>query len=215
MGSNYSLEAALTRISNSMRYTSNSMNGFKIDVSYSFGNQVAGVTSDIGQEGTTGATDKLGQETGIALSYANGPLALVYAYDKQTITQGPDVSKKLNHINGSYNFKVVKLVAGWNSQKQDLVSDQRSWYVGGVMPVFGKDLIKLEYTRLNNKMTASADAKLIAIGYEHPMSKRTTVYATYAKMDNDAAATKTMLGGVAVAAGFDPNAFEFGLKHSF
>ena len=215
VGSNYSLEGALTRISNSVRYTSNSFNGFKVDVSYSFGNQAAGVVSDSGQEGTTSATDKLGRETGIALSYGNGPLKLAYAYDKQTITQGPDVSKKLNHVNGSYDFKVVKLVAGWNSQKQDLVSDQRSWYVGGVMPVFGKDSVKLEYTRFNNKMIASADAKLIALGYEHPMSKRTTLYATYAKMDNDAAATKTLLGGVGVAAGFDPNAFEFGLKHSF
>ena len=117
---------------------------------------------------------------------------------------------------------MVKLVAGWNSQKQDAtvpagaaVSDQRSWYVGGVMPVFGKDIVKAEYTRLNRKLVSSADAKMIAIGYEHPMSKRTTVYATYAKVDNDAASATSMLGGVGVAAGFDPNAFEFGLKHSF
>lgn len=215
VGSNYNLEAALTRISNSVRYTSNSMNGFVINVSYSFGNQFGGVVSDTGQEGTTSTTDKLGREVGLSLGYANGPLALVYAYDKQNQTMGPDVDKKLNHINGSYDFKVVKLVAGWNSQKQDLVSDQRSWYVGATMPVFGKDLIKAEYTRLNNKMVASADSKMIAIGYEHPMSKRTVLYGTYAKVDNDAAAAKSMLGGVGVAAGFDPNAFEFGLKHSF
>ncbi len=228
-GSNYSLEAGLTRISNSMRYTSNSMNGFVINASYSFGNQVAGAVSDVGQEGTTATTDKLGQEVGLSLAYGNGPLKLVYAYDRQQRSQADATGlvsinghRKLNHFNGSYDFKVVKLVAGWNSMKQDAavpagaaVSDQRSWYVGGVMPVFGKDLIKLEYTRLNDKLLASGDSKLIAIGYEHPMSKRTTVYATYAKMDNDAAATKTLLTGVGVAAGFDPNAFEFGLKHSF
>lgn len=228
-GSNYSLEAGLTRISNSVRYTSTSMNGFVINVSYSFGNQFGGAVSDTGQEGTTATTDKLGQETGLSLAYGNGPLKLVYAYDKQQRSQADATGlvsangdRKLNHVNGSYDFKVVKLVAGWNSMKQDptapggaAASDQRSWYVGGVMPVFGKDIIKAEYTRLNRKLTASADAKLIAIGYEHPMSKRTTLYATYAKMDNDAASASTLLTGVGVAAGFDPNAFEFGLKHSF
>jgi len=215
VGSNYNLEGGLTRISNSARYTSSKMNGFTVNASYSFGNQTAGAVSDSGDEGTTSTTDKLGREFGFSLAYGNGPLNLIYAYDKQNRSQGPDVDKKLNHVNGSYDFKVVKLLAGWNSQKQDLVSDQRSWYVGATMPVFGKDLIKAEYTRLNNKMVASADAKMLAIGYEHMMSKRTVLYATYAKVDNDAASAFTLLGGVGVAAGFDPNAFEFGMKHSF
>ena len=47
------------------------------------------------------------------------------------------------------------------------------------------------------------------------MSKRTTVYATYAKMDNDAAAALSLFTGVAIAAGYDPSGFQFGLKHSF
>jgi predicted porin len=229
VGSNYSLEAGLTRISNSIRFDSISYNGFSFAASYSFGNQAAGAVSDSGDEGTTSVTDDLGREIGLKIAYANGPLKLAYGYDKQQRTQADATGlvsangdRKLNHINGSYDFKVVKLVAGWNSMKQDpavpagaAVSDQRSWYVGGVMPVFGKDKIKLEYTRLNRKLAASSDAKLIAIGYEHPMSKRTVVYATYAKMDNDAASASTLLGGVAVAAGFDPNAFQFGLRHAF
>jgi predicted porin len=69
--------------------------------------------------------------------------------------------------------------------------------------------------RLTNKLVSNSDARLIAVGYEHPMSKRTTLYGTYAKMNNDTLAAKTMLGGVAVAAGFDPSAWQFGLKHAF
>ena len=110
----------------------------------------------------------------------------------------------------------MKAVAGWNSSKLDGgATDLRSWYIGAVMPVFGKDIIKAEYSRLNNKAVASADSKLVALGYEHPMSKRTTVYATYAKMDNDAAAALSLFTGVAIAAGYDPSGFQFGLKHSF
>lgn len=211
IGSNYSLEAGDTRMSNSIRYDSNSMNGFTMSALYGLGESAPLV----GDEGTTAATKKLGRAGGIGLAYANGPLALRYGYETQTKTTGPDVSRKSNTVNGSYDFKVAKLFAGWNSHKQTAVQDDRSWYLGGSMPVFGKDLIKLEYTRLNNKLIANADSNLIALGYEHPMSKRTVMYATYAKMKNETNAAKTLLGGVAVAASYDPSAFEFGLRHSF
>ena len=216
VGSNYSLEAALTRISNSMRYASPSFNGFSFGASYSFGNDNgAGAASDSGDESVTAGSKNSGRETGLNIAYGNGPLKLAYAYDTQVRTTSPDVSRKLNHVNGSYDFKVVKVVAGWNSMKQTAVVDSRQWYIGAVVPVFGKDSIKAEYTRSNNKLVTNADSRLIAIGYEHPMSKRTVLYATYAKMDNDAGAAATLLGGVGVAAGFDPSAWEFGLKHSF
>jgi len=215
VGSNYSLEAGLTRISNSIRYDSMSMNGFTFSAAYSFGNQAAGVVSDTGQEGTTSATDNIGEEAGLSIKYGNGPLKLAYGYDKQTRTVSPDVDRKLNHLNGSYDFKVAKLVAGWNSMKQNAVTDLRTWYIGGVIPVMGKDHILIEYTRRNNKLVSSADSRLVSLGYEHPMSKRTMLYATYAKMDNDTAAAASLLGGVGVAAGVDPHAFNFGIRHKF
>jgi predicted porin len=219
VGSNYSLHAGLTRISNSIRYDSNSINGFKMAASYSFGNQAACAVADTGQEDTTGACKKLGSGAGVSIAYGNGPLKLAYAYDTQARAVGTgNDDRKLNHLAGSYDFKVVKLVAGWNSMKMGPATDWRTWYVGGVMPVMGKDLIKLEYTRRNNRATgvSNGDSNLIAIGYEHPMSKRTNLYATYAKMNNDSAATAAMLGtGVTPGAGFDPSAFQMGIRHKF
>ena len=219
-GSNYNFESGDTRMSNSIRYDSPSMSGFSVAVMYGFG-ELGGVYG--AQEGLTTATDKQGRSVGLNLAYANGPLAVRYAYDSQTITQGPDVDMERNHVNGSYDFKVVKIVAGWNSNKLDTgATDNRSWYLGGVMPVFGKDLIKLEYTDWNDKTataaTGSKDAKMIALGYEHPMSKRTTLYATYSKLSNDSGAARGFLTGAgnsAVALGFDPSSFQMGLKHSF
>lgn len=211
IGTNYSLLGGDTRMSNSLRYDSVSMNGFTMAAMYGFGESAPLA----GDEGITAADKKLGRAGGLNVAYANGPLALRYGYETQTKTVGPDVSRKSNQINGSYDFKVVKLVAGWNSHKQSNAQDDRGWYLGGSMPVFGKDLVKLEYTRLNNKRVNSSDSNLIALGYEHPMSKRTVMYATYAKMTNETAATKTLTGGVAVAGGYDPSAFEFGLRHSF
>ena len=217
-GSNYSLEAALTRVSNAIRYDSNRMNGFQFIAAYQFGNQAACVIADQGNADTTGACKKLGSGAGLAIQYDNGPLGIAYAYDTQerAVNTGSD-SRKLNHLDGYYDFKVVKLVAGWNSIKQGSVTDLRSWYIGGVMPVFGKDKFKLEYTNRDNRLAGvtAGDSKLIAVGYEHPMSKRTNLYATYAKMTNESAAAATLLGGVGVAAGYDPSAFQVGIRHAF
>ena len=156
IGNNYGMEAGDTRMSNSIRYDSVKMNGFSFSAMYGMGEAGAAYQ---GQEGTTAATKKVGTSAGLGATYANGPLALRYGYDKQLITSGPDVNMKRNHVNGSYDFKVVKAVAGWNSSKLDGgATDLRSWYIGAVMPVFGKDIIKAEYSRLNNKAVASADS---------------------------------------------------------
>jgi predicted porin len=224
VGSNYTnFERSNTRISNSIRYDSANYNGFTMAAAYGFG-QAAGYDT---QEGTTAATKKIGQLSGLNLAYANGPMALRYAFEKYQTAQGPDVNNKANTINGSYDFQVVKAVAGWASFKNDGVGgapatiDEKSWYIGAVMPVFGKDIVKAEYSRLKDNTataaTGSKDAKMISIGYEHPMSKRTTLYATYAKLNNDSGASRTFLSdnAVGVAAGFDPSAFQMGLKHSF
>ena len=213
IGSNYRFEAGDTRMSNSIRFDSKSYNGFTFAAMYGLGEAGAAYQA---QEGTTNATKKQGRSTGLNAQYKNGPLALRYGYDTQIITQGPDVNMKRNHVNGSYDFKVVKLVAGWNSAKLDGgATDNRSWYIGGVMPVFGKDSVKLEYTNRNDKTGPSMDTKLIALGYEHPMSKRTVLYATYAKVTNETAGAVTLFSGVGVAAGYDPSGMQFGIKHAF
>ena len=212
VGSNYSLQAGDTRMNNAIYYTSLPMNGFSIMAMWGLG-QDADAT---GVEGTTSTTKKLGREVGIKLSYANGPIAINYGYDNQTTAVAPDVNTKRNQLNGAYNFGVAKVGLVWNTNKNDAGTlDDRVWGGYVSMPVMGQDLVKLAYTRLTDKTTSNKDARLLAIGYEHPMSKRTTVYATYAKMTNDSAASKSMLGAVAVAAGYDPSAFQAGIRHSF
>lgn len=235
-GSNYALQAGDTRMNNSIRWDSISYSGFSGAVMYGLG-QDGDAT---GIEGTTATYKSLGREIGLKLSYANGPIALNYGYDKQktavsrvasaaSVAAGGvignaalaavanDVNTTRNQVNGSYNFGVVKLGLLWNSNKtSDNTLDQRVWGVTATAPVFGKDLVKFGYTRMNNKIVANADARLIAIGYEHPMSKRTNLYATYAKMNNDTAAASAFLSGSpGLVAGYDPTAWQFGVRHSF
>ena len=273
-GSNYTnFERSNTRISNSIRYDSANYNGFSMAAAYGFG-QAAGYDTQEGQAGSSAATatpsnqtnKKLGQLVGLNLQYANGPMALRYGYERYTIGQAGaavgsgDLSSKANTINGSYDFQVVKLVAGWASFKNDVTAttafgntvgatagatynslavmapaDEKSWYIGGVVPVFGSDLLKAEYSRLKDNTataaTGSKDVKMIALGYEHPMSKRTTLYANYAKLSNDSGAQRQFLSdnpvGVCTGAtdaiiatgclrpGYDPSSFQVGVRHMF
>ncbi len=208
-GTSYTLFAGNTRMNNAIRWDSVNMNGFTAAAMYGLGQDADGT----GVEGTTSTTKKLGRDASLKLSYANGPLSVNYGYDDQTTATVPaDVSTKRNQLNGSYDMKVVKLGLGWGTAKASGTLDNQVWTITAVVPV-GNDIVKAGYTRLDDKLAANADAKLFALGYEHPMSKRTNLYATYAKITNDAPATRTF--GAAVAAGFDPTAWQFGVRHSF
>ncbi|TRZ64387.1 MAG: porin, partial [Rhodocyclaceae bacterium] len=64
----------------------------------------------------------------------------------------------------------------------------------------------------------ATDAKLFALGYDHPMSKRTKLFATWSKMTNDSKARESFQGAVAILAadaGYDPSALQVGVSHEF
>jgi predicted porin len=132
------------------------------------------------------------------------------------------VTRKVNALAGSYNFGVVKINAGYQTAKDDAnpeTVNNHVWNLGADMPVFGADHVKLSYAKYQQKLTGAnnADADLVGLGYVHPMSKRTTLYATYAKITNETNAQMGMFGGAQKpnAAGYDPSGFQVGLSHNF
>ena len=97
-----------------------------------------------------------------------------------------------------------------------------SWYLSGKYS-FGSDAVKLAYNTMGNMnaaLGAATGAKQWTLGYDHNMGKRTTLYALYTRLSNDANATfglaTTSTGAVATTvAGNDPSAWSFGMKHTF
>jgi len=98
---------------------------------------------------------------------------------------------------------------------------------------FGKNVIKGQYYMTDNEGSDS-DATLMAIGWDHNFSKRTTAYIAYATTSNDAGVYYTVdagghggeIGSTAlglidaantpdVAGGKDPNAISIGVIHKF
>ena len=227
IGSAYSLtNSGMTRANNAIRYDSASINGFSGAAMYSMGD--AGNANN-NQENIVAANPKdQGRHTGLNLRYANGPLAvgLGWANQKNTGVVAPAtvVATKTTALIGSYDFKVVAINAGWQTSKNDaspVTFDNRIWTLGATVPVFGNDSVKVSYNSLKDKLVSNDDSKVLSLGYVHRMSKRTTIYGTWAKMTNDSGAARVLgaglLGGApgTGALGYDPSSVQVGVSHNF
>ncbi len=203
------------RMNNSIRWDSPNWNGFSVAAMYGLGQN-----GDAGTPAINATTKNNGQDSDFSLGYANGPITVNYGYDNYKIPTAvagmSPVAIKRNALDGAYDFKVVTLGMGYFTGKSDDgVTNYRTFTLSGVVPV-GADSVLLEYTKLTDKTGAAGmDAKQFGIGYVHPMSKRTELYANYGKINNDANATQTLLDGSNVAAGFSPRAIEMGMMHAF
>ena len=101
----------------------------------------------------------------------------------------------------------------------------RAFYISGQYNITQNDAVKLAYTRADNLQDGNAvdtGAKHVSVGYDHMMSKRTKLYATYTKLTNDANAQYSLNGEGASTAnvsalgkGVSPSAFSIGMLHTF
>lgn len=201
-------------------YTSPSMGGFKIEAAVVAGAELA----------ATSAQQK-GSAYSIGLSYAPGALYLGLGYDNMKAGSAGTGSAGVPTLpTAGDTASITTLVAGYTMDALwGGLTYQRSTYnpTGGTSASvnsymvsgkysFGSDAVKLQYTKAGNPTGASnAGASQVAVGYDHGMSKNTTLYALYTKITNDSGAAYN--GGVsnAIAAGADPSAWSLGMKHSF
>jgi len=100
-----------------------------------------------------------------------------------------------------------------------------AFYLGGKYNI-GNDAVKIAYAHAGNLAGTTpgndTTAKQLSVGYDHSLSKRTTVYALYTKLSNGTnvkyalSSASTATGTTAASAnGAAPSAFSLGLKHTF
>jgi predicted porin len=143
------------------------------------------------------------------------------------------------NVGGQWDFGMAKLLAQYGRQEVEATTvtaganrELRHWLIGTLIPV-GAGEIRLAYDRGTRDDSAGAggnDGASIrqwAVGYVHNFSKRTAVYATYArqKLSNGAAGTAGATlglnaggpGNTAIAAGASTsaNGYDIGIRHSF
>ena len=172
---------------------------------------------------------KTGGYAGGRFGYANGPLDVAIAYGESDVAdtfgvRGSTTNKTLN-LGASYDLGVVKLFTELSKYETDLeasnVTPSVSGYLLGATAPVGAGLIRVSFSQAKGDYDVAnrADPKSskFAIGYVHNLSKRTALYATYARVENKNGANSVANGtfnttGTNVK---NSNGYDFGIRHAF
>jgi predicted porin len=185
------------RASNSIGYLSPSLSGVKVWVQTYMGENAS----------TDGA--QAGDGNAIRVTYDAGPLSLAYA-TSSTKQATAGVNNETSNIGASYNFGIIRLMAQSNKTKVDGQADIDGYVLGATAPL-GAGMVRFAMSETDKAGTKS---NLTAIGYVHSLSKRTDLYATYARVANKGGATAA-LNGATTGADQSSTGYDFGIKHSF
>ena len=196
------------RISNALTYVSPDFSGFKFGLNYGFGETTAS-NSDSGY-------------LGAGLTYDNGPLSLGLGLERLNNGANSVAASDIDawSLGGSYDFGVAKLLAGYRQSTVDIatVENKRNgYYLAATAPV-GAGTVRVSYNRYENELGAGAKAKAdqFAVGYVYGLSKRTSVYGTYAYIKNkDNGSTFKLSKDVGVKTNGAQQGFQVGVSHAF
>lgn len=179
------------RVDNSIVYLTNKLGGFVGALQYAFGEQPGSFAN--------------GRQFAASATYANGPIAAVATYLTARNTTGA-VEQKSYLLGGTYNFGVAKIHAGFQDNELEggaTPVESRSLLLGATVPV-GPGNVLASWIRADDK-NSSAKSDQVALGYTHPLSKRTNFYTS-------AGWQKTDLPG---APERKANVFNAGIRHLF
>ena len=172
------------------------------------------------------ASENTGRRFGLMGQYANGPLSASLGYTtlRSTTVGGGTIpagtanvntasrSANLTQLGASYDFGVVKLAGTYNTGKDggtvgSTVSSRYRSYQVGLSAPFGAVVpfvsLGRGYILADGGGARTADYKQAQVGVRYSLSKRTTAYAMYGRMTDDAATiangnaykdTKTVVG---------------------
>ena len=195
------------RPGNVIAYISPAMSGFTVAAATAFGAE------------TAVANTTKGSIYSLAGMYDQGPFYAALAYD--TIKFGDAgtgslagvVNDKTSafKVGGSYTmnaFAVNAVIERITNTTALTGTDLKNTnvYLAGKFNITSADDVKLAFTKRGSQTGLANDAKQYTVGYDHSLSKATSVYALYTKLTQNAT-------GAGVSA--DPSALSLGVKHSF
>ena len=229
--------ANTSRSTNMFRYISPNMSGLTLQANYS--------TSWAGTEGglnvgapNVAGNDGKGNAMNLRADYANGPLTAGLSYwnakgeDQQATVAR--TGQRANTIAVGYNFGVAKIGLTYDVSAQRAAAanvaaftdTKRTAYSIPVVVPMGSGAVLFTYTSAGDTKTAgttnaNTGATMVSVGYDHSLSKRTSLGVSYAKVDNKANAAynpfvySALTGNGAVGVGQDTAQLYLGLRHTF
>lgn len=198
----------VVRADNTIAYFTPNLSGFQGQFQYAFKeNQADNAPSEY---------------AGLRLVYAAGPLSVALATASEGAATANVNSFKRTNLGVSYDFGFIKPMFQYTIGKFEtnagVDQEVKHMLVGLTAPV-GPGLIKASYVRSSYDNFAG-DANQFAVGYEYGLSKRTALYANYARISNKTGAafgvsSEVGAAGAAVTPGDSSRGFEVGIRHSF
>lgn len=192
-------------IDNSVRYTSPRVGGAWGELMYTFGE----------------ASNSSGNGLGMNLQYADGPLYLGYGYQRlnggSSAAPAPNPKPSVSHFVGAtYRVGSLTLYGTYNLNTSDepKVPDSSNAMVSLRWGFAERQAVLAQFAQ---RRVRDSDIKAngLQLGYDYSLSKRTTLYARYARIDNAGGSAITLNGVALSAVGADPSFFALGVSHVF
>lgn len=245
-----------SRTSNGIQYVLPNLGGLYGEAMYAFGEQPdnAGTPAGIAKDNGNFYGARIGFKSGpfdIALS---GGQTTISRNIPPSTAANADNDRTVYNLGATYNFKVVKLFGLYSVQKQENTIgtiggtglnlgglaasagnhlEAKAFSIGFTAPV-GPGEFKFGYSTLELENGFGAGTKpsadKFAFGYQYNLSKRTALYATYARLKNKDAATgagatagltagaarqRGLAGTALTGANASSTAIDLGIRHSF
>jgi GBP family porin len=219
-----------TRTSNTIFYTSPVWNGISGELAYSLGEQ----------PGSNSAGRQLGAALAYARGPLNVRIGYINRNNDITAAAGaamtppvPEVSRGIGTntlLAANYDFGVLKGYLAYGADKgfnsaplpnpanpyggvmPTPSTDSRDILVGLSMPL-GTGTLMASHIRKNDRTSFNQDARQWGVGYLYPLSKRTNLYAAYARITNKNGAGYTV--GNNAEPGTGNAAYNLGVRHTF
>jgi predicted porin len=185
-------ETGGTRTPNTATYASPVVGGFDAKLSYAAG-EVAG-------------DSEKARQFGASVGYQAGKLALRVAHQQVNNATASDRSDSTLYM-VKYDFGLATGSIGYGVNEGMKGADERDLLIGVTVPL-GKHKVMASYIRKDDRAaTTDFDADQVALAYNYSLSKRTIVYAAYARMSNINFTTTKFGNG--------PRELDLGLRHAF
>jgi len=191
------------RLGNSLRYDSPVWAGFNFSTQVSLRDSsgFADIAPPAGDNGEHTAELRHAYVWGAAGFYNNGPLQVGLAYERNVKVRGPGLSDSAATITGAYNFGIIRPALVYERLDYDTPTGSLKrdlWGVSATAPI-GPGVLYAFYADASDGKGGAADGARVGgltkgsqtgskqweLSYTYPLSKRTSVYAGYVKLDND------------------------------
>ncbi|WP_200181972.1 porin [Ectothiorhodospira mobilis] len=159
----------------------------------------------------------------LAGTFEQGPMYLGVAYQQMNeYNAARDADATGWKVGGTYDLGGFTLAAMYENldSDQDAFGDRDMFHLGGKYAM-GQAYLMASYSMADENDMDETGADMYALGAGYNLSQRTNMYATYAQMSNDDAATYAFTGSgkgksvAASAAGAEVSGFQVGVAHNF